>query len=350
METVFGQPSWKLASEGATAWITRQGAMLGPVRFRLGERVIEPYHIAPWAQEEDCGLPILQALRGDFLCAPFGGNEGSTYPLHGPTANLPWESRAVNENSVRLELRDERLEAEREIVLGASWVLQRHRLRLSEPMPVGMHAMLRFQTTGKVHLSPYDLAATPPVAFEEPEKGGYAWLPVDARFDRLEQALGLDGRELDLTVYPAREGWENLVQCVRKPSEGLAWSAVTFPDEGYLWYSVRRASVLPHTLLWYSNGGRHYAPWNGRHRAVLGVEDLCGFFHLGQRASTETNWLSQSGYPTCLGGDVEFTTLSGVLPMPKHGALAGLRVEDGRVVVCGDDGIESWHSAPTQEL
>lgn len=350
METVFGQPSWKLASEGATAWITRQGAMLGPVRFRLGERFIEPYHVAPWAEEGDCGTPILQALRGDFLCAPFGGNEGSPYPLHGPTANLEWKVGGASEGRLRLELNVERLEAVREIVLGPSWVMQRHRLRLSEPMPVGMHAMLRFRTIGRVHLSPYDLAATPPVAFEKPEMGGYAWLPVDARFDRLEQAPGLDGQELNLTAYPLREGWENLVQCVRKPSTEFAWTAVCFPDEGYLWYSVRRASVLPHTLLWYSNGGRHYAPWNGRHRAVLGLEDLCGFFHLGQRASSETNWLSQSGYPTSLNGEVEWTTLSGVLPMPGHGALAGLRVEDGRVVVCGDDGSESGHSAPTQEL
>jgi hypothetical protein len=270
--------------------------------------------------------------------------------LHGPTANREWEAETEGEGRLRLELHDERVEAEREIALGPAWVLQRHRLRLSEPMPVGMHAMLRFRTTGKVLLSPYDLAATPPAAFEEPEKGGYAWLAVDARFPRLEQAPGLDGREVDLSVYPLLGGWENLVQCARKPSADFAWTAVAFPDEGYLWYSVRRSSALPHTLLWYSNGGRHYAPWNGRHRAVLGLEDLCGFFHLGLRESAGANWLSQSGYPTCLEGEVEFATLSGVLSIPDSGLVAGLRIEDGRIVAYDAAGRESWDSVPTHEL
>ena len=47
------------------------------------------------------------------------------------------------------------------------------------------------------------------------------------------------------------------------PGVHLAWTAVVRPVEGDFFLSLRRADKAPATMLWYSNGGRDYAPWSG---------------------------------------------------------------------------------------
>ena len=90
---VCGQPSWRLASSEVEAFVTEKGGHMGPVTFERRGRKIRPYAMAPWGEEEfDPPLPpVLQVLRGDFFCAPFGGNarsfRGEKHPVHGETAN-----------------------------------------------------------------------------------------------------------------------------------------------------------------------------------------------------------------------------------------------------------------------
>ena len=74
--TVHGQPSWSLKSAQVEVHLTKLGGHLGPVIFHLGDKPVAPFSIAPWAEEKLApGTPaLLQALRGDFFCAPFGGN------------------------------------------------------------------------------------------------------------------------------------------------------------------------------------------------------------------------------------------------------------------------------------
>ena len=97
---VRGQPSWRIASPHVEAFVTELGGHLGPVSFRLGGKRIEPYSVAPWAEERiDPATPnILRVLRGDFFCMPFGGNEtpyrGERHPVHGETANARWELKS----------------------------------------------------------------------------------------------------------------------------------------------------------------------------------------------------------------------------------------------------------------
>jgi hypothetical protein len=67
----FGQPSWRIATKSVEAFITETGGHVGPVTFYIGGRRIQPYAIAPWAQEKiNRSLPsVLKVLRGDFLSA-----------------------------------------------------------------------------------------------------------------------------------------------------------------------------------------------------------------------------------------------------------------------------------------
>lgn len=100
----------------------------------------------------------------------------------------------------------------------------------------------------------------------------------------------------------------------------FAWTAVTFAQEGYVWFAIRDPRVLRNTVLWISNGGRHYPPWNGRHVNVLGVEDVTAYFHEGVAASAADNPLSQAGHPTAIRLDpdrpLSVRHVMGVAPIP----------------------------------
>src|ERR1035441_8467944 len=76
-QIIHGQPSWRLASSSAEAFVTELGGHLGPVTFDRKGRKLQPYSVAPWAEEPaDPSLPrIIKVLRGDFFCLPFGGND-----------------------------------------------------------------------------------------------------------------------------------------------------------------------------------------------------------------------------------------------------------------------------------
>jgi hypothetical protein len=62
------------------------------------------------------------------------------------------------------------------------------------------------------------------------------------------------------------------------------------------------AAILSSLLLWMSNRGRRYAPWNGRNMCV-GVEPMTGLLDLGCNASLAVNPLNIKGYPTALSLD-----------------------------------------------
>jgi len=80
----------------------------------------------------------------------------------------------------------------------------------------------------------------------------------------------------------------------------FAWTAVAFPAQRYVWFALKDPRVLRSTVLWMSNGGRHYPPWNGRHVNVMGLEDVTSYFHLGLGDSARPNPVSRRGIATHL--------------------------------------------------
>jgi hypothetical protein len=88
-----------------------------------------------------------------------------------------------------------------------------------------------------------------------------------------------------------------------------------------VWFALKDPAVLRGTILWISNGGRHYAPWSGRHVNVMGLEDVTGHFHDGLAASaTPDNSLRKRGYPTSVELSPDFATVvkyvMAVAPIP----------------------------------
>jgi hypothetical protein len=315
---IHGQPSWRLASEGIEAFVTQMGGHLGPVTFDRRGRKIQPYSVAPWAKEPaDRSLPpIIRALRGDFFCLPFGGNatpyRGERHPVHGETANARWRLESLEAKagrtclhlSLKMKVRPGRVDKRIWLVDGQDVVYSQHVVsEMSGPMNLGHHAMLRFPDepgSGRVSTSRFVYGQVFPQAFEFPEKGGYSWLKLGAEFSSLEKVPSLDGQTADLTRYPARRGFEDLVMLVSDARQPFAWTAVAFPKHGYVWFALKDPRILRQTILWISNGGRHYPPWNSRHVNVMGLEEVCSYFHLGLAESARPNHISAKGHPTCV--------------------------------------------------
>jgi len=321
LQTVFGQPSTRIATAETEAWVTRSGGHVGPITFRVGDRNLTPMHVAPWADESwaACGpdgepvpanlTPSMQVLRGDFFCMPFGGNaapwNGEKHPLHGESANGIWDVVESEASSVRLALdttvRRGRIEKEIHLVPGHSMVYSRHTISgMTGPMTLGHHPMLRCQTPGLVSVAPFKFGQVFTGVFEAPLTGGYSALQPHATFSDLAKVPAADGQSADLTRYPARRGYEDFVMMYAAPEVRLGWSAVVFPEEGFVWFSLKDPRVLSGTALWMSNGGRHYEPWNGRHVNVLGIEEVTSSVATGLADSLSSTLATEAGAKTVL--------------------------------------------------
>lgn len=292
--------------------MTTTGGQLGSVKFRVGRQLIEPLHTAPWCDKPEARklIPLLRELRGDFFCAPFGAGpawRGEAHPPHGETANADWTVTSSAPDRVvaglKTRIRPGKITKFVEARPGETNLYQAHVFEgVKGAMCVGHHAMLDFNRNGPgvLSTSKLRLAQVLPAPFENPAQGGYSSLKPGAWLRRLDQVPLADGGMTDLTRYPAREGFEDLVMIHHWDADDFAWAAVVFPEKQFVWFSLKNPAYLASTVLWHSNGGRHYAPWNGRHRGVLGVEEVTAYFHLGLAASLARNPWKEKGVPTSL--------------------------------------------------
>lgn len=293
MEHIHGADSWKLANGLVELYVTRAGGQMAPVRFDLGNgQSASPYSLAPW-QPGDCepGTPeLLKLLRGDFFCIPFGVSERTPYP-HGATANLDWALEEAAAGRLVLLLDDPVTGAEfrKELILkhGHRAVYIRHTIsKLEGRFNYGHHPILEFPKSAgpcAIRTGAIKFGQVYPGAFEDPSTGGTSSLKAGARFASLEEVPLADGGTTSLASYPDRPGNEDLVMFSAVDAE-FGWTAAHFP--GYVWMAIRNCAELPSTLLWHSNGGRPYPPWNGSHVRRLGIEDVCSYFHEGAEISS----------------------------------------------------------------
>ena len=108
---------------------------------------------------------------------------------------------------------------------------------------------------------------------------------------------------------------------VEAPGSRLGWTAAVREDAADIVLSLKNPKDFPVTFLWFSNGGRDYAPWNGRNVGVLGIEEGRAWSANGFAATIAPNPLSQSGVPTSLtlqpGASIEVRHVIGGLPLPQ---------------------------------
>ena len=315
---IQGQRSWRVASSEVEAFVTETGGQLGPVTFERRGRKLRPYSVAPWAEENFRPPlpPIIKVLRGDFFCLPFGGNATAfgreKHPIHGETANERWKFESLERQrgrtclhlSLKLKIRPGRVDKRILLVDRQNVVYSQHVVSgAGGPINPGHHAMLKFPGapgSGLVSTSRFIYGQVFPGQFESPEEGGYSSLRPGAEFESLEAVPTLSGGTADVSRYPARRGFEDLVMLVSDAAAPFAWTAVAFPQERFVWFALKDPRILRQTVLWLSNRGRHYPPWSSRHVSVMGLEEVTSYFHIGLAESAAKNPISEKGHPTCL--------------------------------------------------
>lgn len=288
MKTIHGAPSFSLSNDLISLQVTRDGGHLAPVNFTLGQRVVSPYALAPWKPDEIAAeLPVLlKSLRGDFMCLPFGPQENG--PPHGETANHAWEMVSESADSITLgmDATDISARVEKTISLraGETAVYVSHKIEgLEGDWSYGTHPILDLsgvpEGSALVSVSPFRWASVYPEWFSNPADGARQALRIGAIFSDLREVPLADGGTTDLTHFPARPATDDLVMMASEPAtdaQPFAWSACVM--DGYVWFSLKNPADFPATLFWLSNGGRSAAPWDGRHAARLGIEDVCSHF------------------------------------------------------------------------
>jgi hypothetical protein len=161
---------------------------------------------------------------------------------------------------------------------------------------VAHHPMTVMKNGGKLAFSPKRLAATLDDPLEPDPARGRFLLAYPARTADLARFPGADGGTIDLTEYRMEHRREDFVTLVEADHDGPGWTALARHAEADLVLVLKNPAELPVTMLWISNGGRDYAPWNGRHTGVLGIED--GRTAIGHAASLGDNWLKREGVAT----------------------------------------------------
>ena len=314
-KTIASQPSWVVRSSDVELAVTKLGAHMAPVTFyRKSGSPIQPYYISPWqGQGLKIDDPVLAPLRGDFFCMPFGANadawRGEKHDLHGDPPGKPWKLVDVAGGcvtrltlSLRARTRPGKITKTLQLVRGQNVVYSRHVLEgFSGRMPLGHHATLAMERPEgcvRIATSPTRFGGTNPVAPGNPAEGEYSCALPNQKFKSLARVplIWQKPKMADFSALPARRGFTDLVGVFNKPG-ARAWTTATFSDENFIWFSIKDPAMLPSTLLWISNHGRHDAPWNSQN-SCLGLEDICGYYADGLAASLKPNALSKAGVAT----------------------------------------------------
>lgn len=353
-----------LASDHVSLSVTRIGGHLDAVSFVLGDgSVVRPMHAAPWRRE---ALPadtpmMLRQLTGDFFCAPFGPGDvpGHESPVHGRTAGSEWLLTERIDGEVTLTLDQPVMGAtvSKTVSLDPAHavVYQRHVFRGGTGrLPIGHHAMLSAQAPLQLAFGPHIWAGTPPDPTETPPHGR-CLLANNRTFDDLTAAPLADGGTADITRYPFAEKHDDIWMVVADPEPPFGWTAATCASEGWVWFSLKDPRCLPQTVVWMSNGGRSYQPWNDRHLRAIGLEDVCGYFHLGHSASLAAGHVPGTDAPTTVSLTPEepltVSYMFGIAPTPAgFGPVARIRPVMGGVALIDRDGAEAFAACNTDFL
>jgi len=321
----------RFAVDGIAVDFDPQGGVIDAVTIEVDGQRIAPLHKAPWVKSGERFGPevaaIEQRLAGDFFCAPFAQSDGDA-PIHGWAANGMWKGAGKElgpdgATTAAYELAQTifgaHLRKEITLVPGHPVVYQTH-VFTGGPglLPVAHHAMVHVPGGAALSFSPKAFARTPATALETDAARGSSLLGYPQQASSLAEIKRLDGGMIGAT-YPFDRAHEDLVILSEQPGSTLGWSTALAARDGFLFFAVKDAAVLPQTVLWMSNGGRNYAPWNGRHTAVLGIEEGAVSIHLttAERQSGSSADGLAWGITLREGGSVAVRYAFGAIPVPR---------------------------------
>lgn len=266
------------------------------------------FYRAPWLDEDAAQQmlpPLFQHLAGEWVGVPFGcvqtsDNLFSSDAPHGLPVNGHWQCQCHDQHSIQLRYDYEqdyplqrllrRIDLQNDGVVDFSLTIH---ARDNCQFPVGIHPI--FPSGGEagnviIDAGESDGGITYPYTVEP---GSSQALP-GSTFSHLSEVPAVAGGYLDLRKLPLSRNTEEIVQLL-KPHSPIT---LRYPKSKLRIELLWDTRLLPHCLLWISNGGRKSPPWEGKN-FCLGVEPVCSAWDLGPDSMTP-NLLQQSGARTCI--------------------------------------------------
>jgi hypothetical protein len=312
----MSQDKRALAWDHGVTSVESLGGMLGATSFVLPDgRQVAPFQIAPWANEAGSeALPgILQRLRGEWPCVPFG-SDADRAPMgdwpgshsagtvdsspHGFGSNNNWtfvEGGSGIALSIAYPDGHPIASLERRVTPDANAAAIDFELvtnvRQDCELPLGLHPCFRVPAKPgamRIEVGADVSGATFPIATD-----ASSIFAQDQFLPRWNDVPLLDGSRLDVSRLPLPYNTEELLQLIDMPGHAALWNSA----EGYRVRLKWNREHFPSALLWFTNRGRTMSPWNGRHLA-LGLEPICSAFDLGQQISAADNPISRRGVAT----------------------------------------------------
>ncbi len=266
----------------------------------------EVLYRAPWLDDAAACAnlpPLMQRLAGEWVAVPFGhspqdGEGFFHHASHGLPVNGEWQVTSQTENVIQLQFlfaddfplarltRNVTLQDDGKVCF---WL--RVEARRECRFPIGLHPIFPIGNgTGEAILTAENMQGG--LVYPEAPEPGISQLRPLAPFHTLDAVPTVSGSMMNLQRLPLTETTEEIVQLL-SPVSAIS---LHYPAQ------QRRVTLrwdtqsLPHCLLWFSNGGRAYAPWNGRNRC-LGIEPVCSAWDLGPK-SLRDNPIAAQGYAT----------------------------------------------------
>lgn len=343
-----------IEAKGIRARVALQFGMISELVAERDGRTISMLHKAPWLGETTPqGIaPHLAGLAGDFFCAPFGDASADGAPVHGWSANTTWTHLSTERNGTQVLARfrlDRKvmgagLIKELRLVDGHPFLYQRHVFNGGHAvgMAIANHAMVSLPDGGRLSFSPKRWWETSARQLEPDPSRGRSLLACPAHSSQPTRFPLASGGEADLTRYPFGAHHEDFVAGVEAEGNPLGWTTVAREQQRDLFISLRNPAELPVTHLWFSNGGRDYPPWNGRHLGCLGIEEGMSRQVLGWSASQTPNPLDEAGVRTGLtfdpDGSVEIRHVTGSLPWDASGTIESIAPSGDSLKIRAADG------------
>lgn len=325
-------PRWHLEWPHGSLAVYATGGMLGNVELNHAGRRVRPFYQVPWIDDADAAgaRGLVAHMRSEFPCVPFGvpyrpeqvdeawhaalttpgtpfdpETEASDDLLHGYGAIGEWTLVAQSATEIRIAIDYPESSAIRRLTrviradVAAPAIDFELQIEARRPSarPLGLHPNIALPSlTGALRIDPGTFAFG--MVHPGGPEPGVSRSRAGARFSRLDNVpLGAGGHAA-FDRLPLAEDTEEILQLC-----GVDGSVTMTDDAADVAYRLTwDAAVLPSLLLWISNRGRRYAPWNGRNLCV-GVEPIAGAFELGCRASLAANPINAQGVATAVALD-----------------------------------------------
>ncbi|MDO4622670.1 MAG: hypothetical protein Q4B22_06930 [Eubacteriales bacterium] len=305
---------YKLENKNTTVSVSAYGAMT-TVCFHTEKGDVSPLFQRDWGAIEDI---FMRNLKGEFFASPFGAfpenyenlpenwrknrivREGKAEYAHGYGAHHIWNLCSQKSEQIVLEIQYpgapiEKVQRTITITPKGFRMQVEDRIFIGKDGEItsGIHPMFRLSETPgktKITMPSCERICTYPMDLDESS----SFKPDIWVEDLHAVPLKAAGKRIDAACLPFEQHSEDLLLLCNVTDPSFT---IENTEEDYKVRMTWDTEELKHCVLWFSNRGRTFAPWNGTN-VCLGVEPVTSAFDFGIELSGRNNPLNEAGYRT----------------------------------------------------